>query len=186
MKCTVFDIARMLGVGEETVRRWIRDGKLKAERAVGRGGNSILLEDVISFVNDSALSYRPQLENWLRINNIAYSRVDAEGNEVKEAKSAVGSLLGMWREETIRALYPEKVDRLVLAENQEQDTENPDGNALPRTKDEILIKLREEQLKALKLSRQMTQLSEEMARISKEITLCNRRIEYYDLMLNEE
>ncbi|RQN12475.1 helix-turn-helix domain-containing protein [Clostridium butyricum] len=38
---TVKDIAEMLSVNEETVRRWIRDGKLEAERGSGRQGSKV-------------------------------------------------------------------------------------------------------------------------------------------------
>lgn len=38
---TVKDIANMLSVNEETVRRWIREGKLEAERGSGRQGSKI-------------------------------------------------------------------------------------------------------------------------------------------------
>jgi len=38
---TVKDIAEMLSVNEETVRRWIRDGKLDAERGNGRQGSKV-------------------------------------------------------------------------------------------------------------------------------------------------
>lgn len=38
---TVKEIAHMLSVNEETVRRWIRDGRLEAERGSGRQGSKI-------------------------------------------------------------------------------------------------------------------------------------------------
>lgn len=38
---TVRDIAKMLSVNEETVRRWIREGKLDAERGNGRQGSKV-------------------------------------------------------------------------------------------------------------------------------------------------
>ena len=41
MYYTVKDVAEMLQIGEETVRRWIRNGKLKAERGTGRQGSKI-------------------------------------------------------------------------------------------------------------------------------------------------
>ena len=38
---TVKEIAEMLHINQETVRRWIRDGKLQAERGVGRQGSKV-------------------------------------------------------------------------------------------------------------------------------------------------
>lgn len=38
---TVKEIAQMLSVNEETVRRWIRDGRLEAERGSGRQGSKV-------------------------------------------------------------------------------------------------------------------------------------------------
>ena len=37
----VSEVSNLLNVNKETVRRWIRLGKLKAERRLGRGGNCI-------------------------------------------------------------------------------------------------------------------------------------------------
>lgn len=39
---TVKDVAEMLQVNPETVRRWIRDNKLRAEKTSNKGGNKIL------------------------------------------------------------------------------------------------------------------------------------------------
>ena len=58
---SVSDVAKMLNVKEETVRRWIRSGKLKANRAVGRGGNTLALEDIIDFANNSSNGTLKQL-----------------------------------------------------------------------------------------------------------------------------
>ena len=71
---TVSTVSKMLGVNEETIRRWIRDGKLNAKRAVGRGGNSILLEDVIAFANKPPRAYLLSLEDWLSSNGISYRK----------------------------------------------------------------------------------------------------------------
>ena len=71
----VSDVAEMLSVNAETVRRWIRDGKIKAERAVGRGGNSILLQDVIDFVNKPPREYIHSMEAWLKSAGIEYETI---------------------------------------------------------------------------------------------------------------
>jgi len=73
---TVSTVSKMLGVNEETIRRWIRAGKLNAKRAVGRGGNSIQLEDVIDFANTPPRAHLSSLEVWLSSNGIAYEKIN--------------------------------------------------------------------------------------------------------------
>lgn len=73
---SVSDVAEMLNVNEETIRRWIRDGKLHAKRAVGRGGNTLFLDDIIAFANRPPRTYLLFLETWLTENGIAYERVE--------------------------------------------------------------------------------------------------------------
>lgn len=46
---TIKDIANQMNVSEETVRRWIRDGKLAAEDMGGRLGYRVLQEDFERF-----------------------------------------------------------------------------------------------------------------------------------------
>lgn len=82
----------MLNVNEETVRRWIRDGKLHAKRAVGRGGNTLLLEDVIDFANQPPRSYLLSLEAWLTENGIAYKKV--EDSSAKKDSSGGAAAIG--------------------------------------------------------------------------------------------
>lgn len=73
---SVADVSKMLNVNEETIRRWIRDGKLKAIRAVGRGGNTLFLEDVVDFANKPPRAYLIFLEEWLNSEGIAYERIE--------------------------------------------------------------------------------------------------------------
>lgn len=47
---TVKDISETLGVSQETVRRWIRAGKLKSELESRKGGNLILKVDLNRFL----------------------------------------------------------------------------------------------------------------------------------------
>ena len=63
----------MLSVSEETVRRWIRDGKLNAKRGLGRNGNEISLEDVVEFANRPPSLYLDALSAWLKSHDIAFS-----------------------------------------------------------------------------------------------------------------
>ena len=81
-------VSKMLNVNEETIRRWIRDGKLKAIRAVGRGGNTVFLEDVVDFANRPPRAYLIFLEEWLTNNKIPYERI--EDSKVADEAKAIG------------------------------------------------------------------------------------------------
>lgn len=74
---SVSDAAKMLGVNEETVRRWIRkDGStLKANRGRGRAGSTLQLEDIISFANEPPRTYLKSLIFWLDTNGIEYQKI---------------------------------------------------------------------------------------------------------------
>ena len=81
-------VSKMLNVNEETIRRWIRDGKLKAIRAVGRGGNTMFLEDVVDFANKPPRAYLIFLEEWLTNNKIPYERI--EDSKVADEAKTIG------------------------------------------------------------------------------------------------
>ena len=49
---SVKDVAEVMNVNEETVRRWIRSGRLKCSRKRGRGGNKIMESNLIDFKDD--------------------------------------------------------------------------------------------------------------------------------------
>lgn len=69
---SVSDVADMLNVTEETVRRWVRRGKINSIRRLGRAGNILRLEDVVEFANHFPKVYLVQLELWLIKNGIGY------------------------------------------------------------------------------------------------------------------
>lgn len=91
---SVADAAQMLNVNEETIRRWIRDGKLKAKRAMGRGGNTIQLQDVVTFANIPPRAYLLSLEMWLTRNKIAYEKIEEEKASDRTNDVVAASLLG--------------------------------------------------------------------------------------------
>lgn len=89
---TVSDASQMLNVNEETIRRWIREGKLNGKRAVGRGGNTILLEDIIAFANKPPRAYLLSLESWLKSHDINYKKIpDQNLTQIKEEARALGA-----------------------------------------------------------------------------------------------
>ena len=98
---SVSDAAEMLNVNEETIRRWIRSEKLQAKRAVGRGGNTLYLEDIIAFANQPPRAYLLSLEVWLTEHGIPYEKIEDSTNASEAltgatgiAASAAGALLG--------------------------------------------------------------------------------------------
>lgn len=50
---SVKEIAELLSVNEETVRRWIRDEKLDAERGSGRQGSKVTSEALVKFLEEN-------------------------------------------------------------------------------------------------------------------------------------
>lgn len=50
----VKEISALLSVNEETVRRWIREGKLNAERGVGRQGSKISSRDLEKLLKENS------------------------------------------------------------------------------------------------------------------------------------
>ena len=85
------DAAKMLGVNEETIRRWIRrkEGNvLKADHSRGRGVRStLLLEDIVSFANEPPRVYLKSLIFWLETNGIKYRKIDDPTSRNELAKS---------------------------------------------------------------------------------------------------
>ena len=63
------EISELLEVSEETVRRWIRSGKLKAEKSSKKQGNIVNEKDLFEFVSDNP-KYKKmiQAENHQRDN----------------------------------------------------------------------------------------------------------------------
>ena len=85
---SVAEVSNILDVNAETIRRWIRDGKLRARRAMGPGGNTIFLADIIAFANTPPRTYLRPLEDWLEANGIAYQKIhDSHGTELADKAS---------------------------------------------------------------------------------------------------
>ena len=82
---SVVEVAKILGVGEETIRRWIRDGKLEAKRGLGRNGNAIELNAIVQFANQPPRLYIENLIKWLEKNGFSYKRVQLVDDREKGA-----------------------------------------------------------------------------------------------------
>ena len=98
MTYVVSEVSKMLNVNDETIRRWIREGKLQGKRSKGRGGNAIYLEDVVAFANIPPRAYLSPLEKWLSDHKIAYTIIEDASTEKKAGIEAVvagtGAALG--------------------------------------------------------------------------------------------
>ena len=103
----VSDAAKMLGVNEETIRRWIRrkEGNvLKADHSRGRGARStLLLEDIVSFANEPPRAYLKSLIFWLETNGIKYRKIDDPASQNDLTKSIQRSAVAAG---TLAALAP--------------------------------------------------------------------------------
>ena len=65
---TVAQVAEMLSVYPETVRRWIRSGKLKAVQTSRKGGNAISEESLREFLEkDNHAKYSREAEKTLKV-----------------------------------------------------------------------------------------------------------------------
>ena len=100
---SVSEVVDMFGVNhEETVRRWIRDGRLPAKRGLGRGGSTMLLEDIVDFANKPPRAYLKSLISWLDAHGIEYEKIadntterEQIGNTLSRASNNSAMLLGL-------------------------------------------------------------------------------------------
>ena len=93
---SVKDVAEVMDVNEETVRRWIRSGRLKCSRNRGRGGNKIMESNLIDFKDDkytAMLGWREKLG----INHDAVPEVDeiVEDESIDERISELERAIGL-------------------------------------------------------------------------------------------
>ena len=63
------EIAELLGVDNETVRRWIRSGELKAEQSSKKQGNIVYEKDLFDFIYDKPKYKKMISSNIQPINN---------------------------------------------------------------------------------------------------------------------
>ena len=64
------EIADLLGVDNETVRRWIRSGELKAEQSSRKQGNVVYEKDLFDFISDKPKYRKMVSSNIQPINKI--------------------------------------------------------------------------------------------------------------------
>lgn len=204
---SVTDVASMLRVNEETVRRWIREGKLVATIKRGRGGSSIELSDIIAFVNRTPGSFaQTSMKKWLKENNIQFSIDDSVCNSQSGGfslpnisqyveglrkfhnspddymKYSNGSIVLLQTDKKSESVLADKKvvcsNDLGISFKEESSIEpSPESNISPK-EDDIASKIVAEQMKLLRLK-------QELAQINAKISICEAEIEYYKLLQNE-
>jgi excisionase family DNA binding protein len=71
-KYKVSEIAQLLNINDETVRRWVRSGDLKASKASNKDGNVINEQDLHEFIQTKS-KYRMMLRLQESTSNDTYS-----------------------------------------------------------------------------------------------------------------
>ena len=87
---TVTEVAEILEVNEESVRRWIRENKLAADKKLGRAGHTIYLSALVDFANKSSGVYQNKLMAWLKKENIPFEFTKASSG-IPAAAAAAGT-----------------------------------------------------------------------------------------------
>ena len=63
------EIADLLVISEETVRRWVRSGELKAEQSSKKQGNIVYEKDLFDFISDKPKYKKMVIAKLQSINN---------------------------------------------------------------------------------------------------------------------
>ena len=191
----VSDVVAMLQVNEETVRRWIRKGKLPVTRKAEHGKSLIALEDIVRRANLKPHIYHEPMIKWLEEKKIKYSLQEElqETDTVNRPslKDRYGALYALVSSSSI------SVPKIVLhtaQEEQEADCESSTNNIEPKAvcseeikdatdadvEDTADIDIKE---KILAEKKKLIRLEQDLARVNAEISVCKGEIEYYTLLL---
>lgn len=105
---SVADVAEILEVSEESVRRWIRENKLAADRKLGRTGHTIHLAALVDFTKRSSADYWTKLHAWLDAKNIS---IATENPAVDTAAPTTGEIGHLKPDRTPQKLSSYKRER---------------------------------------------------------------------------
>lgn len=111
----VVDISTLLSVNEETVRRWIRNDILTANKNLGRYGSSVKRVDFIDFLNKNPKFYKnctPELREFIISNNIEPPCEVIEISDKVETKNIPSSLKEIIDEDTLKQKITELTTEL--------------------------------------------------------------------------
>lgn len=108
---TVSQISEMLDTQEETVRRWIRDGKLKAVKTSNKTGNIVTEEDLNEFLRRTPKYSNVALASLAGAGMIAgYTGIVAAALGAKVLSNSLDNKLSKTNnEKTIKALLKKKI-----------------------------------------------------------------------------
>lgn len=144
---TVKEIAQMLSVNDETVRRWIRDGRLQAERGSGRQGSK---------VNDVSLKvFLEENKGLTTAVSAAALGIGSIGTSIASVTTPLGIVSAIGG-----ALFG--TNMLKMLKDEQQD------------KKEMKLELME---KEFELEKKRSQLKLEIARLQGELELLESKIE---------
>ena len=192
---SVNEVSEMLNVSIETVRSWIREGKLNAKRGLGRGGNSIQLEDIVTFVNKPPRLYMNALRKWLDANKIEYQTENAPINPAKMTLPLMG-VPGLVSGAATKKLFN---DEIIMLNGMNEGT-NPPIEETEITKDVLKLSVSLDEREEIDVTSndndnydelilqekmKLLKLKQEMARISAEISISESQIEYYQMLKNK-
>ena len=192
---SVNEVSEMLNVSIETVRRWIREGKLNAKRGLGRGGNSIQLEDIVTFVNKPPRLYMKALRKWLDANKIEYQTENAPINPAIMTLPLMG-VPGLVSGAATKKLFN---DEIIMLNGMNEGT-NPPIEETEITKDVLKLSVSLDEREEIDVTSndndnydelilqekmKLLKLKQEMARISAEISISESQIEYYQMLKNK-
>jgi len=106
---TVKEIAELLLVNDETVRRWIRDNKLSAERGSGRQGSKVLSSSLRDFLYNNKGLINKNVATELGIETIVVNGEVVTGLATKQATfAALNSIKYKDDDETVKIELLEK------------------------------------------------------------------------------
>lgn len=149
---TVKDIAIMLSVNEETVRRWIREGKVEAERGNGRQGSKVSDIALKKFLEDN--------KGLITSGAVATFGSGMLGTVGAGVAAAVSPIAGIVAAPIIGGVFL-GASLFKKLKSQNQDTQT------------VKIELMEQEYK---LEQQKAQLNTEICRLQNEVNLIDSQI----------
>ena len=220
---SVNETASIFNVSEETVRRWIRDGKLNAKRNLGRTGNEICLDAVVDFANRSSKRHLDKLAAWLEKNGIEFRKVMSFSEDIgvnkdlestKTTASIIGAALGgavfggpvggliggtaaiLGSRESVpdyKIVLQQSDSSVPLGDSAQealQDAEYSMGSIVPECESAGMSVLQEEDYsdiskKIVEERIKLIKLKQELAQLTAQIAICEKQIEYYQLLQEE-
>jgi len=92
---TTNEVAKILGVNAETIRRWVRQEKIfPTDRSIGRVGSKFSWEDIVEFAKNSEIqTYMDRITLWSMTNNVSTEEVSSNENHSNDEEPSLTSKL---------------------------------------------------------------------------------------------